>query len=131
MDVLFAVVLPALASLVLAAIIYGIGLFTSWLSTKIKNDKMNLILSLVDAATADAVNTVGSTFVQALKEKAADGKLTKEEMKEAFEMAKDIVVSVVGPKIKAIAKQIGIEFEALIRSKIETWVAEFKERWAK
>ncbi len=131
MNVLLAIILPILASLVLAAIIYGLGLLASWLSTKIKNDKINMILYLVDTATADAVNTVGQEFVQAIKAKSADGKLTKEEMKEAFEMAKAIAVSVVGPKIKAAAKQVGIEFEALIKSKIETWVADFKEKWAK
>jgi len=111
------------------ALVLGVGYLAGYLSMKIKNEKIELMLRLINEASYNAVMTVGETFVKELKAARSDGKLTVDEAKEAFNKAKAMIIDVIGPKIKKLAQQVGIELETLIHTSIEKWVMELKKKW--
>lgn len=113
----------------LAGTLYGIGALAAWLANKVKSDRIRLVLELVEAASYDAVNTVGETFVKGIKAGKADGKLTAEEAGLAFDKAVAMIEGSVGPGIKAAAERVKISWKDLIKSKIEKWVSELKDKW--
>lgn len=98
-----------------------------WLDTKIDGEKHGywekVALRATDAVYT-AVSEVGQTFVDAIKEGRADGKLTDDEKKSAKKLAEARARELIGPKgLAVLAEIMGVGgVDKFIDSKIEAAV---------
>lgn len=90
-------VLTATGSALVGFIIYGIKKFTSWLSTKTKNAKIQALLSSADALAEMVVEEVYQTYVEGLKDK---NKFDAKAQSEALNMAKNKIQSLMSTEVK-------------------------------
>lgn len=93
------------------------------LRKKIKDDKLNRIITRVENIVSKTVTLINQTYVDALKEQ---DMFDKEAQKAAFEMCKEKVLQMLNEEsIKAIAETFG-DFDEWIRTLIEAYVRENK-----
>lgn len=117
---------------VLLAVVSWLGYQASQLiSTKVKNGRAKAVLNRLAEATTTTVSALQQTVVAAMKEKAADGKLTPEEVEELKELALDEIVKHLGGDTGAAkqAKALGLDmeaFESMIETKVEASIADRK-----
>lgn len=101
-------------------------LLVSFLKSRIKNEFLANTLARATTAVAVAVKATAQTYADALKDKAADGKLTDDEQKQAFMMAMDKAKSYVS--LAELAKAFGLgsdtAAEAFLADKVEAAVKE-------
>ncbi|OQB15696.1 MAG: hypothetical protein BWY15_00409 [Firmicutes bacterium ADurb.Bin193] len=105
---------------------------TAWLSAKTaelqertSNAKLKKYLGLAENAISSAVAAVSQTYVDALKKENA---FTKENQAEAFKLAKDRAMSIMGAEtLTALKEELkSAEFEIWLDSKIEEFVRKGK-----
>lgn len=105
------------------AITVGIPFLFTLLRKKIKDDKLNRIITRVENIVSKTVTLINQTYVDALKEQ---DMFDKEAQKAAFEMCKEKVLQMLNEEsIKAIAETFG-DFDEWIRTLIEAYVRENK-----
>ena len=84
--------LPVVATFLIALVSYGISLLRGK-AADIKNDTLRKSLDNAfyeaEVVAIDAIRATNQVFVDEIKAKSADGKLTKEEAKEAMSIAKN------------------------------------------
>ncbi len=84
--------LPVLVAFLIALVSYGISLLRGK-AADIKNDTLRKSLDNAfyeaEVVAIDAIRATNQVFVDEIKAKSADGKLTKEEAKEAMSIAKN------------------------------------------
>lgn len=116
---IFEYLVPAIGSVAIALLAWLLG----WL---IKNSKPILAVFAVKLATGlfdIAVNKVNQKYVEELKLKSADGTLTAEEKKDAFNMALNMFLSLAGPFILGLLKDTwGAQYQENIEGGIEASV---------
>lgn len=117
--------------LITAVVIPLMPLLLKWLNAKIKNDNLREIAFQVEDAALAAVKSVYQTYIEELKFKRADGKLTDDEKAEAKDRALDHAKEIMGPEARKLAlklfKNNGFEVNKLIRHKIEAAVHDLKK----
>ena len=92
------------------AVAFGIR----WLHVKTHSELLTRIARGVASAARLAVQDVWATYVKALKERAADGKLTAEEKSQARATAIALVKSFLGPKgLALLLRETGMSSAAL------------------
>jgi len=115
-------VIGALGSVITAAIGWLAKKGVNYLDTKTKfmddagklQQKETVKQKIVDAVTLAARSTM-QTYVDAIKQKNADGKLTKEEAKEAFNKTRDTALSILKDEGIEIGKELlGTTVEAVV-----------------
>jgi len=92
---------------------------------KIKDDKARAAASVLAEATEVGVVQTYEAFVKACKTKAADGKLTAEERKEAAKKATDVAVEYAKKKGIDLLKEYG---DDVLKVAIEKAVSIFKKK---
>jgi hypothetical protein len=128
MNDLLAQLLPPLqiaGVLALVALIGAGGAYlVQFLRARIKNEFLANTIAKVAIAVTTATKSVAQTYADALKDKAADGKLTPDEQREAFMMAMDKAKSYVS--LAELAKAFGLATEtaaeSLLADKVEAAV---------
>lgn len=106
-----------------AVISVGIPLLFVVIRKKVKDERLNNIISRVENIVSKTVILINQTYVDALKEA---GMFGKEEQKAAFEMCKSKVLAMLNDEaIKAIAETFG-DFDEWIRTLIEAYVRDEK-----
>lgn len=113
-------IIKAVCGLVISV---GIPLLFTVIRNKVKDEKLNRLLSRVELIVSKAVILVDQTYVDALKE---EGLFDKEAQKAAFEMCKEKVLEMLNEEtIKALAETFA-DYEEWIRTLIEAYVRENK-----
>jgi len=98
---------------------------TRYVLVKIESNLIREGLGRLWSEVQAAVREVGQTYVDAIREGAADGKLTDAEKKEAKKRAVEIAKSNFGRKgLKALARIIDVD--AWLGSKVEAFLGETK-----
>lgn len=101
----------------------GIPFLFTLLRKKIKDDKLNRIITRVENIVSKTVTLINQTYVDALKER---DMFDAEAQKAAFEMCEEKVLAMLNDEsIKAIAETFG-DFDEWIRTLIEAYVREDK-----
>lgn len=113
-------IIKAVCGLVISV---GIPLLFTVIRKKVKDEKLNRLLSRVENIVSKAVILVDQTYVDALKE---EGLFDKEAQKAAFEMCKEKVLEMLNEEtITALAETFS-DYEEWIRTLIEAYVRENK-----
>lgn len=119
--------LPVLCLLITAGGGYLVALlkkYTAQLQQKNKIDTVDKYINIACDAVAQAVTYTAQTFVDALK---AEGTFTKEKQIEAFNIAKDKALNILGEAVIDILDEIFDDTEAWLDTKIEQACRELKE----
>lgn len=104
-----------------------LGLISWLVKNKIKNDSVKTFLGRVFEEVRDTVLAVEQTYVSALRDANADGKLTKEERAEAKRLALATIRSNLGVKgIKKLAKLVGVDVDKWLDTRMEATLADMK-----
>lgn len=112
-DAALAPLLQAIAALAMAALTAGLAFATQWLRRKSGSTLVGEAVGRLSLAVRVAVGQVYQTFVQALKEANADGKLTPEEREEAMNRALRSAKGLLGlDGLSLLAKAFGIGSDA-------------------
>lgn len=110
-----------LNAVLLPLIIWGATAFGNYIRVRIQSARIQGTLDLAINAITAAVGAVGQTFVDELK---ARGEFTSERALEAFQMAKERAIEILGERgIEMLIKVTG-DAEAYINAKIEEIVRE-------
>lgn len=100
------------------------ALLLRWVFPLVQNAWANGVLNRAWTEVKAAVLEVGQTYVDALKEGKADGKLTEDEKSLAKSKAIAVAKSNIGKKgLKALARIVGVDVEKWLGSKVESAVA--------
>ncbi len=109
-----------------AATAFGIR----WIHSKTQSSLVDRALTAVSSACHLAVTETWTGYVEALKDSAADGKLTAEERREARDQAIELAKSYLGAKgIALIVDGLGIEsdfLDSFLGASIEASLADVK-----
>ena len=111
--------ITAAGSALVGFIIYGIKKFTSWLSTKTKNAKIQALLSSADSLADMVVEEVYQTYVEGLKNK---NKFDAKAQSEALNMAKNKIQTLMSTEVKDCITSAYSDLGEWITSKIESTI---------
>lgn len=95
----------------------------SWLSTKIKNEKVNKMIKTATEIVVSVVKTVFQTYVDALKK---EGKFDKESQILALTKAKDIALSQMTEDVKEFIQTNYGELDLWLTTQIEATINTLK-----
>jgi len=99
--------LQILAPIVVGLIATLVGLFLKWLMQKIKNDKINSVLGMVEGVFGKVALQITDSYVKGLK---LAGKIDADAQKQAMQMAIKAFIDYVGQKgADEFAKSIGFK----------------------
>lgn len=113
-------IIKAVCGLVISV---GIPLLFTVIRKKVKDEKLNRLLSRVENIVSKAVILVDQTYVDALKE---EGLFDKEAQKAAFEMCKEKVLEMLNEETITALAETFADYEEWIRTLIEAYVRENK-----
>ncbi len=116
-------IIKAVCGLVISV---GIPLLFTVIRKKVKDEKLNRLLSRVENIVSKAVILVDQTYVDALKE---EGLFDKEAQKAAFEMCKEKVLEMLNEETIAALAETFADYEEWIRTLIEAYVRENKVQY--
>jgi hypothetical protein len=97
-----------------------------YFKSKAKSELAHTFISDVERAASDAVNIIGQTFVNDLKKKNADGKLTDDEKSEALFSAVSLAESMLSKATKEYMAKNGLEIGQFLESLIESQIGSMK-----
>jgi hypothetical protein len=120
----FGIIMTAIAMGIAGLITWCFAALQAWLKTKVKNEKLQKVLSAVLDAIRAAVLSVQQTFVAQLKK---DGKFDAEKQKEALHMALDSSMKMLSDEAKVILKETFGDVELWMTTQIEALVLTRKE----
>ncbi len=115
-----------LVSLLLSLLAWGIKVAAS----KVKSEMGQNALFALDSAVYTAVSFTNATYVQELKDRDGDGKLSGEEAKVAWDKTWAAIKAQLGPKLWGeVTKNFGgaAQTEEALRAKVESAVASSKK----
>ena len=110
---------PVLCLIITAGGAYAVALLhreTAKIENKLNNEALNKYMDMAVDAVAQAVAYTAQTFVDALK---SEGAFTKEKQAEAFNMAKEKAMDILGDTAVAALNKVYGDFDAWIETKIE------------
>ena len=109
------VVLPLLTVLTKSAVKY--------INSKTENDTIKKYIEIAEDAVSTAVQSVGQTYVDSLKE---SGSFTEEAQQEAFNKARKTAIELMGETAKNVLTETYGDVNSWIDNKIESYVSKFK-----
>ena len=105
-----------------------------WLNAKAENlkaltnnERVNYYIDILNNTIHDVVVSLNASTVDDLKEAAADGRLTPEEIKVIQSTAIKKVVDILGPTGIQVLGQAFDDLEVMIAAKIDMWVERVKD----
>lgn len=116
---ILAILLPPAVVLLTTAITYGMTKLTKWL----KDQEGMTSLAATAEVVAAVVNDMNAETVAKLKEKASDGKLTKEEILDVQYEAINKVKNQLPQQVASASTRMVNDLDAYIKGKIEQEVA--------
>ena len=116
-------IIKAVCGLVISV---GIPLLFTVIRKKVKDEKLNRLLSRVENIVRKVVILVDQTYVDALKE---EGLFDKEAQKAAFEMCKEKVLEMLNEETVTALAETFADYEEWIRTLIEAYVRENKSQY--
>lgn len=118
------ILLAALCTAITGLVGWAVATLTSWLNSKIKNDKFARFMSTIFEITGNAVREISQTYVDAIKK---EGKFDEEAQKKALEMCLSKVKTQLAPEVlDFIGKNFGDVTEYL-KSLIESTIYSMKQ----
>lgn len=109
----------AAIALIPVLVVFFTGLISvgiTFLKSKINNDKVDAALSRLEYSIDTIIKSLSQTTVDAMKAKAADGKLTSEEIDEVRELFWDEFTAYWGPKgIEELKKILGLASDEALK----------------
>ena len=94
---------------------------TTDLQNRLQNEETSKYINIVEKAISSMVSTVNQIYVDDIK--SANGHLSPEEQKSAFEMAKSQIVRIAGDTALAALNQIYKDSETYLNNRIEYYVS--------
>jgi len=120
-------VLIDVAGTVLQAILLGlVAIAIAWLKSKVKSERLLNALTELEQAAEITVGELQQTVVFGLKEAAADGKLSKEEIAELGQMSLSLVKARMSGAAQDLITAAGMDLNDLIRAQVEKQVLALK-----
>ena len=120
-------VLIDVAGTVLQAILLGlVAIAIAWLKSKVKSERLLNALTELEQAAEITVGELQQTVVFGLKEAAADGKLSKEEIAELGQMSLSLVKARMSGAAQSLITAAGMDLNDLIRAQVEKQVLALK-----
>lgn len=123
LEILFRLVIIPIIPLVTIYIKKLIESKINELQVATKNKTLDKYLQIAEEGMIKAVLMVSQTYVDALKK---EGKFDKESQVKAFEMAKSEFEKIVSDEIKNGIKELTSDYDAWIKSSIESLIKESK-----
>ena len=117
---------PILGTVITALVSWGAVELTRYIKTKTKNEAAQNAIALICDAAETTVAKFNQTVIPILKEKAADGKLTKADIIAVKEAAMLEVKKQIPAVVDSAAKMSVTSINELIAGKIEKAVGERK-----
>jgi hypothetical protein len=115
-------IVPGLGTAILGFITYGSGLLIS----KLKNDQVKQALEQLTKITQSVVKSLNQTLVPMLKEKASDGKLSKEDIQAIKDKAINMIKAQIQNDVLDVLARNTIDVNQRISTEIESQVYESK-----
>ena len=120
-------VLIDVAGTVLQAVLLGlVAVAIAWLKSKVKSERLLNALTELEKAAEITVGELQQTVVFGLKEAAADGKLSKEEIAELGQMSLSLVKARMSGAAQNLITAAGMDLNDLIRAQVEKQVLALK-----
>ena len=116
-------VVAPLCIAVSAFVIAFINKATAKIKANTKTEQANDLIDKVNKITNSAVITVTQTYVDGLKK---DGVFDKEAQEQAFEKAKESVMSMITSEMVDVIKNTYTDFDEYIKTQIESCIANNK-----
>lgn len=130
MDIALIDLISAAGTAVLTIAGAAAALGIRWIHSKTQSSLVDRALTAVSSACHLAVTETWTGYVEALKDSAADGKLTAEERREARDQAIELAKSYLGAKgIALIVDGLGIEsdfLDSFLGASVEASLADLK-----
>ena len=117
-------VLIAVLPIISAFIIRILNLKANQIKQSTKNDKIDKYIDLAKEIVVKSVIAVNQTYVENLKQ---NNQFTQEEAKEAFQLAKNRILSILTEDTKKVIIAIYGDLNAFLDSQIEMTVSNIKE----
>lgn len=118
--------IPVICLIITAGGAYLVALVkreTNQLQEKLNNEQLNKYMDMAADAVAQSVTYVAQTFVDTLKEQ---GAFTKEKQIEAFNLAKEKILEILGETVVNALNEAYGDFDTWITTKIEQTCREIK-----
>lgn len=119
MNELLQLLLGVLGTILTGLAAWGISMLTAWVNSKIKDEKMRVVVTNVSMVISAAVATTNQTFVDALKK---EGKFDKEAAAKAFKITKEAVMKQLTEDVKKLIEQHYGDVEEYVMTQIEEHV---------
>jgi polyhydroxyalkanoate synthesis regulator phasin len=119
-------ILPLLATVVSALLIWGLTEFTKWIRSKVKSEQLGDAFIAAAQLAATTVNEANATIVKGFQEAAVDGKITKDEAKQVKEdVLGQVKTNLPERSNKLLSEAVG-DLDAYLRGLIEQKVEDAK-----
>jgi hypothetical protein len=119
---------PYVLSVITALLTYGLQQLFKWSIATVKSNYFRKLLGDVEQVVCNAVQYTNQTFVDSLKAAREDGKLTREEAKEAFGKTLGAVRGMLRTEEERILQRITGDFEVYLTTLIERQVRDAKKQ---
>lgn len=117
-------VLAAVTTCIILPLISFLGIkLSQWLSTKIKDEKVQALFTKAIGIVTNAVQVTFQTYVESLKN---SGSFGKEEQAIAFDKAKAIITSELTEELKTFITQNYGDLQTWIKNQIEASIYKLK-----
>ncbi len=133
MDDALQAILGALASAMVLIIGVAAKYLVEWIKAKTaelkaaeKSEELNKLIDIAEDAVITGVGAVEQTLVKMMKNASETGKLSENDIKEAFTEAKNRAILIMGEKGKQAVIEVYNDFDAWIENKIEFYVLQTK-----
>ena len=119
---------PYVLSVITALLTYGLQQLFKWSIATVKSNYFRKLLGDVEQVVGNAVQYTNQTFVDGLKAAREDGKLTRDEAKEAFGKTLGVVKGMLRTEEDRILQRITGDFEVYLTTLIERRVRDAKKQ---
>lgn len=118
------IVLSAISIVITALASWGVGVFITWMNSKIKDQTLARHLTAITRIITDAVMNVFQSFVQTLK---TQGKFDEAAQKEAKQRAMDIILKQLTPELTKYIEDNHGDVQDWLNNKIEAVIYDLKQ----
>ena len=119
---------PYVLSVITALLTYGLQQLFKWSIATVRSNYFRKLLGDVGQVVGNAVQYTNQTFVDGLKAAREDGKLTRDEAKEAFGKTLGAVKGMLRTEEERILQRITGDFEVYLTTLIERQVRDAKNQ---
>lgn len=126
MDLILQTVIQYVAEIIVLILISALGIFSTWILSKIKEKKnltnISIAIEQVTLAAQETVRRLQQTVVDGLKELSPNGKLTPEQIQELKAQTQAIVREQLSQPTIDLLTAAKIDLEALITNAAESYI---------